>query len=303
MEYTLTEIIRHDSRNDLLVCASNLRNTAEAYKQKHSKNIESVDIYTKLQIQASPSKISFNPLPLKGYKSINIIPSEITLLEKYIETIQSNGFESATLITHSNKDCNMLANYVRQQIFGKSELLVIGDLLLITQNNYVVDLVNGDLVIVKSIGEKIKRADLTFVNVEVEEMASKKTYKLLLIEELLANGQVNLNDDQHRNLIVDFVLRMKYRGIDIYAGNNKKTLNPLLKKMMRSDAYLNALRATYGYCLTCHKSQGGEWDEVFLYLGKSLYSQRGSALYQWAYTAVTRTRNKLYVNDSNWLIR
>lgn len=303
VEYTLTEILRHDSKNDILACATLLRNTADAYKQRSNKNIQTVTLLTSKQLQPCAGKISFNPLPLKGYNSIQIIHSEVSLLEKYISSIQANGFEHATLITHSNKDCNMLANYVRQQIHGNTGLLVPGDLLLVTQNNYIVDLVNGDLVTVKSIGEKVSRADLTFVNVEVEEMASKKTYKLLLIEELLANGQVNLNDDQHRNLIVDFVLRMKHRGIEIYAGKNSKKLNPLFIKMMRTDAYLNALRVAYGYCLTCHKSQGGEWDEVFLYLSKSLYSLRGSALYQWAYTAVTRTRNKLYVNDSNWLIR
>jgi ATP-dependent exoDNAse (exonuclease V) alpha subunit len=303
IEYTLTEIIRHKSENDILACATILRNTAEAYKQKGQQNNGSGKIYTFRQAQSSPANLSFNPLPLKGYKSIQVIHSEILLLEKYIGTIQTNGFEHATLITHSNKDCNILANYVRQQIYGNTGLLVPGDLLLVTQNNYVVDLVNGDLVTVKSVGEKVTRADLTFVNVEVEEMAGKKTFKLLLIVELLANGQVNLDDNQHRNLIVDFVLRMKKRGIEIYAGKNRKILNPIFKRMMMKDAYLNALRTTYGYCLTCHKSQGGEWNEVFLHLGKSLYSLRGSALYQWAYTAVTRTRNKLYINDSNWLIR
>lgn len=303
IEYTLTEIIRHKSENDILACASTLRNTAEAYKQRHQQKNSFSKTCTFRQVQSSPAKINFNPLPLKGYKSIRIIHSEISLLEKYISSIQSNGFEHSTLITHSNKDCNMLANNVRQQIHGNAGLLVPGDLLLVTQNNYIVDLVNGDLVTVKSIGKKITRADLTFINVKVEEMASKKTYNLMLIEELLANGQVNLNDEQHRNLIVDFVLRMKKREIKIYVGRSKKILTPLFKKMMRNDAFLNALRATYGYCLTCHKSQGGEWDEVYLYLSKSLYSLRGSALYQWAYTAVTRTRNKLYVNDSNWLIR
>lgn len=303
VEYTLTEILRHDSTNDILACATILRNTAETYKQKGNQNIQTVNVLIHKQDQQYPRKISFNPLPLKGFKSIQIIQSEISLLEKYIDSIKLNGFEYSTLITHSNKDCNTLANYVRQQIHGNSGLLVPGDLLLVTQNNYIVDLVNGDLVTVKSIGEKITRADLTFIFVEVEEMASKRNYKLLLIEDLLANGQVNLNDNQHRTLLIDFVLRMRKRGIEIYTDKNRKKLNPLFKKMMRTDAYLNALRATYGYCLTCHKSQGGEWNEVYLYLGKSLYSLRGSALYQWAYTAVTRARNKLFVNDSNWLIR
>jgi Iap family predicted aminopeptidase len=95
-------------------------------------------------------------------------------------------------------------------------------------------------------------------------------------------------------MIIDFAQRMKNRGI--------KPKTEEFKKMMLHDPYLNALRTTYGYALTCHKSQGGEWDEVFFYLEKSLYARRGSELFQWAYTAVTRTKNILHIAD-NWLVR
>jgi ATP-dependent exoDNAse (exonuclease V) alpha subunit len=60
------------------------------------------------------------------------------------------------------------------------------------------------------------------------------------------------------------------------------------------DPFMNALRATYGYALTCHKAQGGEWSEVFVNLaGTSLYARRGKELYQWIYTAITRAKDQL----------
>jgi hypothetical protein len=34
-------------------------------------------------------------------------------------------------------------------------------------------------------------------------------------------------------------------------------------EMMLKYLYLNALRMTYGYALTCYKSQRGEWNEFF----------------------------------------
>ena len=40
---------------------------------------------------------------------------------------------------------------------------------------------------------------------------------------------------------------------------------------MMSDDYLNCIQATYGYAVTCHKAQGGEWDDVFLFLDRKMY--------------------------------
>lgn len=56
-------------------------------------------------------------------------------------------------------------------------------------------------------------------------------------------------------------------------------------------------RKNYGYTLTCHKAQGGEWDEVFVDIARGLTYQARPAAYQWAYTAVTRAREQLHVVD------
>ncbi|MDR0606564.1 MAG: AAA family ATPase [Bacteroidales bacterium] len=275
-EYSLTEIFRQDEKNDILRCAFALRELWQfSINQDNSKSI-------------------FTPLPLKGYQNIKICLSELNLLQEYINIVKTKGYDYTTLICNSNKECNYLSLYVREAIHGKRELIIIGDLLLVTQNNYIVDLVNGDLVVVKWIGEREYRAGLRFVKVEVEELASKKLYRLLLIEDLLMNGQANLDERQHKNLIIDFAKRMEEKKI--------KTKTKEFYGMMLKDPYLNALRTTYGYALTCHKSQGGEWSEVFLYLQKSLCFRRGSELYQWAYTAVTRSKKTLHIID-NWLIK
>jgi ATP-dependent exoDNAse (exonuclease V) alpha subunit len=275
-EYTLTEIFRQNKENDILQCSFMLRKLWQSVKDK------------KLL------QMPFTPLPLKGYKNIEVYPSEFILVQQYIETVKSKGYNYTSLICNSNKECNYLSNYVRESIHGKQELIIVGDLLLVTQNNYLVDLVNGDLVVVKWIGEKEYRAGMRFVKVEVEELASKHSYRLLLIEDLLTNGQASMDNAQHRRLIIDFVKRMRDRNI--------KPKTKQFYDMMLSDSYLNALRVTYGYALTCHKSQGGEWNEVFLYLGKSLYRRRSSELYQWAYTAVTRAKKTLHIAD-NWLVK
>jgi len=275
-EYSLTEILRQKDNNDILQCAFYLRKLWQHWKMN---NI---------------GKPDFTPLPLKGYQNIKVYPSEFSLISQYIETVKRKGYNYSALICNSNKECNTLSRFVRESIHGKREQIIIGDLLLVTQNNYLVDLVNGDLVIVKAIGEREYRAGMGFVSVEVEELSSKNSYRLLLLEDLLMNGQGTLSEVQHKNMIIDFAKRMRERNI--------KYKTRQFNEMMLEDSYLNALRTTYGYALTCHKSQGGEWHEVFLYLEKSLYARRGTELYQWAYTAVTRAKDFLHIAD-NWLVR
>ena len=237
-DYSLTEIFRQQDNNDILQCAFNLR---KLWQQAKKNDL---------------GRANFNSLPLKGYQNIKIYPSEFSLVTRYVELVKQKGYDYTTLICNSNKECNTLSAFVRESLHGKREPVIIGDLLLVTQNNYLVDLVNGDLVVVKWIGERAYRAGLEFVNVEVEELSSKKTYRLLLLESLLMNGQASLDDYQHKNMIIDFAKRMRERNI--------KYKTPQFTEMMLKDPYLNALRVTYGYALTCHKSQGGEWNEVFL---------------------------------------
>ena len=47
----------------------------------------------------------------------------------------------------------------------------------------------------------------------------------------------------------------------------------------------------YAYGITCHKSQGSEWDKVLVYEERFPYEKEEHA--RWAYTAATRASEKL----------
>ena len=61
----------------------------------------------------------------------------------------------------------------------------------------------------------------------------------------------------------------------------------------RTDPYVNALRVKYGYAVTCHKAQGGEWPTVFVDYSRG-GSQYTEEYFRWAYTATTRAKKRLY---------
>jgi DNA helicase IV len=48
---------------------------------------------------------------------------------------------------------------------------------------------------------------------------------------------------------------------------------------------------TYGYAITCHKSQGSEWDKVLVIEEKFPFDKTEHA--RWLYTAATRSAEKL----------
>ncbi|MEZ4687228.1 MAG: ATP-binding domain-containing protein [Bacteroidia bacterium] len=68
-----------------------------------------------------------------------------------------------------------------------------------------------------------------------------------------------------------------------------------------SDPWLNALKAVFGYAVTCHKCQGGEWPEVFLWMEHHITRMQQPDLLRWWYTAVTRAVDTLHLSAGPWL--
>jgi ATP-dependent exoDNAse (exonuclease V) alpha subunit len=266
----LTDIVRQKDTSGIIVASNRIR-------ALHAKN---------------PS-VKWAKLPLKGNNNIYFHLSHVILLNQYIQKLRNEGFSHSTMICQTNRHCTELNKLIRNSLYGNINKLVVGDLLMVTQNNYVAALVNGDQVIVKKIGAQENKCGLSFIQVEVEELFSKKTYELLLLEDILYSIGTNLNPKQHKDLMIDFFRRMQKKGI--------KQKDKMFKENMLKDAYLNALKAVFGYAITCHKSQGGEWDEVFLYLDNKIHGLGKPEIYQWWYTAVTRAKNNLHIVD-DWFI-
>jgi len=68
------------------------------------------------------------------------------------------------------------------------------------------------------------------------------------------------------------------------------------KKLLevKNNKYFNALQVKFSYAMTCHKSQGGQWDTVFIEQPYLPEGQNHEYL-RWLYTAVTRAKKKLYL--------
>jgi ATP-dependent exoDNAse (exonuclease V) alpha subunit len=269
-EASLTEIVRQAEGNDIVQAAKEIR-----------------DLY------ANPPSIKWAKFPLRGFRNISIKKNQEELLVDYAADIKKYGYEHSTLLCRSNKRCEELTSFIRTALGLSEKTIQKKDLMLVTQNNYLSGLVNGDLVEILSVGNREQRAGLTFVSVEVREIGTKKRYSQLMLEDVVYSGLTNINQCQQKNLFMDFHKRMKAIGIP--------QKSPDYKLKMMKDPYLNALRCVFGFALTCHKAQGGEWEEVYLDIPRNLPFSPDKTAYQWLYTAVTRAKKTLYVIDDFWV--
>ena len=172
---------------------------------------------------------------------------------------------------------------------------------MVIQNQQTTGLMNGDMVEVLSINNDYHQTlqvnnkyhsytNLRFLEVIVRELFSKVEKTTLLLVNTLEQN-CNLDSDQQTGLFIDFALRMKRQGI-----TQKKNIEAFTKALS-IDPYLNALRCSYGYAVTCHKAQGGEWNDVFIDMPGNMTLCPTKEKFQWIYTAITRAKeNAHFVN-------
>lgn len=221
------------------------------------------------------------------------------LLDKYFETGGPAGPDGKVVICYSNKDAAGYNHAIRRKLYGEEmPPLKAGDILMVVQNNYSLDRMNGEFIPVLQVGERMQQAapvyvqeggrkvrkviTLDFVRIQIPGSQDGPVSCMLLLN-LLNSGMASLSLDECRALYINFCMRHPHlkQGTQVFADE------------LQSDPYYNCLKAKYGYAVTGHKCQGGEWNTVFVdYTGRTGLSDD---CLRWAYTATTRARQTLYV--------
>ncbi len=212
-----------------------------------------------------------------------------------IDEIQSayarSGEENCIIVTRSNKRAVLYNRGIRNQVMMKEDELSSGDLLLVTRNNYFWSkdypnlefIANGDVAELVRIrrhhemyGFRFADVTLRFLDYDCEIDAR------LLIDSLYTETPAEANQ-LNKNLLA--AVEEDYMEI----GSRRERY-----KAMMQNEYLNALQVKFGYAVTCHKAQGGQWSEVFIDQGGLTPEQIDSDYLRWLYTACTRAEKHLY---------
>ena len=240
----------------------------------------------------------YNRFDLKPVED-EIIAASTAEAIAHVEAARRSG-SSSVLITYSNAQALQLNRMLRGRLWGDEDAdLRRGDLLLINKNSFQHDLSNGDLVKVKQVFGPAERRtihlkvkgepervpiELAFQNVEVVCKAgdgSTRAIQCRLLENLLNSPERELTPLEQRALLVDFRIR----------NPELRPKTDAFSIALREDPYFNALQVKYGYAMTCHKAQGGEWETAVVNFEG--VPKRNGHFFRWSYTAITRAQKRL----------
>ena len=264
-----------------------IRQAAESGIYKNSNNIRK-------GIEAQ----QYNQFSIEGTDDVGTFSAD-EFIERYNLLKEQDGEDEVMVITPSNAQALAYNEIIRNNKYGVSNLpLQEGDVLLVTRNNYTQGnvLFNGSFVRVHSVCDKIEtlyafvgndRIALRFRSVEV--LINGRPFRYYILDDFLTEREGQLPQIMRKALWANFDQRMREEKIA------PKTKEFEIRK--KSDPYFNALHCKYGYAITCHKSQGGEWKNVFVdmdvWMGRMCES-----FFRWAYTAITRAKQRLLHTSS-----
>lgn len=273
--YELTQIMRQDSDSSILDIAHSLRQQIDDIQS--NKPIYFPKVYS---------------------DHIKVFNKEYELFGHYKQTYKKYGSNQVKFIAHSNGEVHGANRYIRILMTPKDLLgrIGIGEPLLVTQNCRPLEWFNGDIIqaIVPAKYDKGHTESLDFYKCKFKRLYDGDVQNYRLIHSHLFSKEANLDLQDFRVLLIDFDMRMRKRGIK---RNSTEYLD-----QMKNDPYLNALRCKFGYAVSCHKAQGGEWEHVFLKFDPQyLFRRPKDYVLRWLYTAVTRSSKNLYLLGGQYI--
>ncbi len=265
----LDEVVRQAKESGILVHATQIR---ECLDHGFFENL-------KFELNQYPEVIR----PIDGQEVMDAIQ----------ESYSENGNEDTVIIVRSNKRANLYNQNIRNRILFQESELAPGDYLMVVKNNYfwvkpnseAGFIANGDIVEVLEIFHLKELYGFRFAEVLVKmvDYPKMKPFETVLLLDTLSSESPSLTYEDSNRLYEE--VKNDYADLK---SNYKKFLS------VKNNKYFNALQIKFSYAITCHKSQGGQWNTVFVeqpYLPNGIDKE----YLRWLYTAITRAKKKLYL--------
>lgn len=229
---------------------------------------------------------------LKGFKDIVRLTDGYDIQDAINQAYSNYSIEDTAFIVRSNKRANQYNQQIRSKILDKESELSTGDYLMVVKNNYfwlkekdeAGFIANGDIIEVLEIFSIKELYTFKFANVKIRmvDYPNQKPFETVLLLDTITSESPSLTYDESNRLYQEVMKD--------YEGETKYKMFQKVKE----NEYFNALQVKFSYAITCHKSQGGQWNTVFVeqpYLPDGIDRD----YIRWLYTAITRAKDKLYL--------
>ncbi|WP_299434951.1 AAA family ATPase [uncultured Maribacter sp.] len=215
-------------------------------------------------------------------------------IQEAIDTSYSeNGKEETAFIVRSNKRANLYNENIRSRILFLENELAVGDYMMVVKNNYfwlkpeseAGFIANGDIIEVLEIFRFKEIYGFKFAEVKVTmvDYPNQKPFETVLLLDTISAESPSLSYEDGNKLYQEVM-----KDYEQESSKYKKFL------AVKNNKFFNALQVKFSYAITCHKSQGGQWNTVFV---EQPYMPNGidREYLRWLYTAVTRAKKQLYL--------
>jgi len=230
---------------------------------------------------------------LKGFADIVRLIDGQEIMDAINDAYSELGNEDTAIIVRSNKRANLYNQQIRERILFNENELSAGDYMMVVKNNYfwlkptseAGFIANGDIVEILEIFNIKELYGFRFADVKVRMVDYPKMRPfetVLLLDTITAESPSLPYEDSNR------LYQEVQKDFEHETSNYKKFLS------VKNNKHFNALQVKFSYAITCHKSQGGQWNTVFV---EQPYLPNGidRDYMRWLYTAVTRAKEKLYL--------
>ena len=273
--------------------------TAYSYEMKEvmRQSLDSGILFSATELRKRINNEDFHlPVLKKSFfkDDVIVINDAMEMQDLFQEYFYGENFKNSIVICRSNKRANMYNQQIRSRILQKETELEAGDLLMVVKNNYfwltpdseAGFIANGDIIEVVRVLGIYENYGYKFAEAEIKmtDYPKEKSFKTMLILDTLYSETANLGYNEMNKLFE--MLKEEYSFL--------KTKTKILAAI-KSDLHYNALQVKFAYALTCHKTQGGQWDNVFVDQGYLTEDMINKEYLRWLYTAFTRTTQKLFL--------
>nr|WP_298793637.1 ATP-binding domain-containing protein [uncultured Allomuricauda sp.] len=227
------------------------------------------------------------------YKDIVRLIDGTEIQEAIDSSYAENGKEETTIIVRSNKRANLYNKNIRERILYLDHEIAVGDYMMVVKNNYfwlrpnseAGFIANGDIIEILELFAIKELYGFSFAEVKVKmvDYPNQKPFETVLLLDTINAETPSLSYEDGNKL---------YQEVSKDYAHEKSNYKRFLG--VKNNKFFNALQVKFSYAITCHKSQGGQWNTVFV---EQPYLPNGpdKDYLRWLYTAVTRAKQKLFL--------
>lgn len=243
---------------------------------------------------------SVGPLPtLYHAQDVHVVEEAEQVIEAFLDNYTPDDLENVVIICHSNAMAARLNQAIRGRLYDEPEPLQKGDVVMVVKNHYrkryhaLPFIANGEIGVVEAAYQETleTRFDQQWMDVEISFLDSDAILETKIPIGLLTAKESALSYAQTQNV-------WQTRRLELLSETGSAGRADLQK-----DPYVNCLQLKFGYAVTAHKAQGGQWANVIVvfepYLYKDISTPDGyTAFLRWTYTAFTRATENLFIYRS-----